>query len=76
MKDAKKYKAFFFMGCRIGGSGGIWSMGVLQQGLGETLSLDIETLPSNLMNFQWNREQKWNGVRVSIVYALSEGPKL
>ena len=28
----------------------------------ETLSLDIETLPVLLMNFQWSREQKWNRV--------------
>ena len=34
----------------------------------ETLSLDIKTLPSHLMNFQWSREQKWNRVRVNTVY--------
>ena len=28
------------------------------------------------MNYQWNREQKWNGVRVNMVSTLSEGPKL
>ena len=45
--------------------------------LRETLSLDIETLPVLLMNYQWSREQKWNQVRVSIcLHALSEGPKL
>ena len=44
-------------------------MKVLQQSLGETLSLDIETHPSNLVNFEWNREQKWNRVRVSTVFA-------
>ena len=35
--------------------------------LRETLSLDIETLPVLLMNYQWSREQKWSQVRVSIV---------
>ena len=33
----------------------------------ETLSLDIETLPVLLMNYQWSREQKWNWVLVSMV---------
>ena len=33
----------------------------------ENLSLDIETLPVLIMNYQWSREQKWNRVRVSVV---------
>ena len=38
-------------------------MNVLCQSHGETLSLDIETLPVLLMHYQWSREQKWNRVR-------------
>ena len=45
----------------------IWSMNVVRQSYGETLSLDIEKLPVLLMNCQWSREQKWNRVRVSMV---------
>ena len=45
----------------------IWLMKVLQQSLGETQSKEVKTLPSQLMNFQWSREQKWNRARVSIV---------
>ena len=51
--------------CRI--SEKIWSMKVVLRSHGETLSLDIETLPVLLMNYQWSRVQKWNRVRVSIV---------
>ena len=69
MKDAKKYRAIYCMtfrtGCRI--SEIIWSMKVVLQSHGETLSLRIETLPVLLMNFQWSREHKWNGHRVSTV---------
>ena len=36
--------------------------------IGETQSREVKTLPSHLMNFQWSREQKWHGVRVSTVY--------
>ena len=46
-----------------------WSMNVVLQSHGETLRLRIETLPSHLMNFQWSREQKWNRVRVGMVYS-------
>ena len=68
-KDAKEYKAFYCMTCRIGrrSSERIWSMNVVLQSHGETLSLDIETLPVLLMSYQWSREQKWNRVGVSIV---------
>ena len=70
IKDAKKYKAIYCMTCRTGCriSERIWSMNVVLQSHGETLSLGIETLPVLLMNFQWSREQKWNQVRVSTVY--------
>ena len=37
------------------------------QSHGETLSLDIKTLPVLLMNYQWSREQKWNRVRASML---------
>ena len=73
MKDAKKYKAIYCMTCRIGyrNSKRIWLMNVILQSHGETLSLDIDTLPSHLVNFQWSREQKWNLVRVSTVSILT-----
>ena len=69
MKDAKKYKAIHDMNCRIGcrRSERIWSMNVVRQSYGETLSLDIEALPVLLMNCQWSREQKSNRVRVRVV---------
>ena len=69
MKDAKKFKAIFYMNCLIGcwSSERIWSMNAVRQSYGETLSLDIETLPVLLMNYQWSREQKRNRVRVSMV---------
>ena len=69
MKDTKKYKAISCMTCRIGcrSSKRIWSMNVVLQSHGETPSLDIETLPVLLMNYQRSREQKWNQVRLSIV---------
>ena len=38
----------------------IWSTNVVLQSHGETLSLDVETLPVLLMNYQWSREQKRN----------------
>ena len=54
MVSQKKYKEIYRMNCLIGyrNSKRIWLMNVLQQSLGETLSLDIETLPSHLMNYQ------------------------
>ena len=66
--SAKKYKAICCVTCRTGFrvSEKVWSMKFLQRH-GETLSLDIETLPAVLMSYQWSREQKWNRVRVSIV---------
>ena len=69
MKDAKKYRAIYYVTCLIGcmSSERIRSMNLILQSHGETLSLDIETLPVLLMNYQWSREQKWNRVRVSIV---------
>ena len=69
MKDAKKYKAISCMTCGIGcrSSERIWSMNAVLYSHGETLSLDIETLPVLLVNYQWSREQMWNRVRVSIV---------
>ena len=69
MKDAKKYRPIYCMTCRTGHriSERIWSMKVVLQSHGETLSVDIETLPVLLMKYQWRREQKWNWVRVSIV---------
>ena len=71
MQDAKKYKAIYCMTCRIGcrSSKRIWSMNVILQSQWETLSLDIETLPVLLMNYQWSREQKWNRVGVIIMSA-------
>ena len=68
MKDAKMHKAIYYMNCRIGcrSSERIWSMNVVFQSHGVTLSLDIETLPVLLMSCQWSREQKWNRIRVSI----------
>ena len=42
-------------------------MKVLQQSLGETLSLDIETLPILLMTSQRSRKQTWYRARVSTV---------
>ena len=73
MEDAKKYKAIYCMTCRIGyrNSKRIWLMNEILQSHGETLSLDIETLPSHFMNFQWSREQQWNRVRVSTVSILT-----
>ena len=47
--------------------GEVWSTNVVLWSHGETLSLDIETLPIVLMNYQWCREQKWNQVRVDTV---------
>ena len=49
MKDAKKYKVIYFMTCRIGcwSSKRIWSMNVVFQSHGETLSLDIEDTSSS-----------------------------
>ena len=69
MRNAKKYKEIYRMTCLIGyrNSAKIWLMKVLQQRLGETQSKEVKTRPSHLMNFQWSREQKWNGVRVSTV---------
>ena len=68
-KDAKKYKAIYYTNCRIGCwcSERIWSMNVVSQSHGEIQSLDIETLPILLMNYQWSREHKWAQVRVRIV---------
>ena len=65
MKDTKEYKAICCMTCRTGcrNSEKIWSMNVARQCHGETLSLEIETLPVLLMNYQWSREQKWNRIR-------------
>ena len=59
MKDAKKYKAIYYVNCRIGcrSSERIWSMNVILQSQSETLSLEIETLPVLLMNYQWIREK-------------------
>ena len=69
MKDAKKYKAIYYVTCRTGcmSSERIWSMNVVLWSHVETLSLDIETLAVLLVNNQWSREQKWNRVRVSMV---------
>ena len=74
MKGAKKYKVIYCMTCRIGcrSSERIWSMNVF---LEVHLSLDIETLPVLLTNYQWSREQKWNRVWVSTVYKRTY-PKL
>ena len=71
MKDAKKHKAIYCMTCPIGcrNSERTWSMNVVRQSYAETLSLDIETPPVLLMNWQWSREP-W------CPHALSEGPKL
>ena len=70
MESQKKYKEIYRMSCLNGYSNSdrIWLMKVLQQSLGETQSMEVETLPSHLMNFPWMREQKWNWVRVSTVY--------
>ena len=70
MKDAKKYRAIYCMTCRIGcrSSERIWSMNVILQSHGETLSLDIKTLPVLLMYHQWSREQEWNQVRQHSVF--------
>ena len=80
MENWKKYKEIYCMTCRIGCrcSKRIWSMKVVLQSHGETLSLDIEALPVLLMNYQGSREQKWNLTRVSTVYlhSLPERPKL
>ena len=69
IKDAKKYRAIYYMNCRIGcrNSERISSMNLVRQSHGESLSLGIETLPVLLMNYQWGREQKWNPVRARIV---------
>ena len=77
MKDTKKYRAIYCMTCRSGcrNSERIWSMKVLQQSLGETLRLRIETLPVLLMNYQWSRERKWNRVRASIHCVYTHFPK-
>ena len=77
MKDTKEYKAICCMTCRTGcrNSEKIWSMNVVRQCHGETLSLEIETLPVLLMNYQWTREQKWNRIRAQCPHALSEGSK-
>ena len=61
VKEEKKYKAIYRISERI------WSMKVVLQRHGETLRLRIESLQALLMNYQWRREQKRNGVRVSIV---------
>ena len=60
MNDAKKYKATYCMTCRIGCriSERIWSMNIILQSHGETLSLDIETLQSHLMNFHQSSRTK------------------
>ena len=57
--NRKKYEETYRMNCLIvyKNSGNIWFMNVLRQSYGETLSLDIETLPVLLMNYQWSREQ-------------------
>ena len=69
MEKQKRYKAIYCMTCLIGcrSSKRIWSMNVILQRHGETLSLDIERLPDLLMNYQWSRERKWNRVRVGTV---------
>ena len=61
MKDTKKYRAIYCMNCRTGcrSSEKFWSMKVVLQSHGETLCLDIETLPVLLMNC----ERKWNRFR-------------
>ena len=43
-------------------------MNVILQSHGETLSLDIETLPSHLMNFQWSRTKVETGSGKHCVY--------
>ena len=70
MRNAKKYKEIYLMNCLIGyrNSERIWLIKVLQKSLGETQSKEVKTLPSHLVNLHWSREQKWNQVRVSIVY--------
>ena len=69
MKDAKKYKAIYCMTCQTGcrNSKKKWSMKVVLQSHRETLRLRIKILPVLLTNYQWDREQKWNRVRVSTV---------
>ena len=69
IRNEEKYKEIYRMNCLIGyrNSERIWLMKVLQQSLGEIQSMEVKTLPSHLMNFQWSREQKWNRVRVSTV---------
>ena len=54
MKDAKKNRAIYHMNCRIGykNSQRIWSMNVVRQSHGETLSMDVEILPILPMNCQ------------------------
>ena len=70
MENQKKYKERYRMNCLIGyrNSERIWLIKVLQQSLREIQSKEVKTLPSHLMNFQWNREQKWSRIRVSTVY--------
>ena len=59
--------------CRIGyrSSERIWLMKVFLLSHGETLRMDIETLPVLLMNYQWSREQKWNRAPVSEAFILT-----
>ena len=73
-KVSQKYKEIYRMNCLIGyrNSERIWLLKVVRQSHGETLSLDIETLPGHLKNFQWSREHKWNRGRVIIVQSCPE----
>ena len=69
-KDTKKYKVIYCMNCRTGSRSAekIWSTKAILWCHWETRSLRIKTLP---VQHQWNREQKWNGVRASTVSTLT-----
>ena len=69
-KDTKKYKAIYCMNCRTGcrSAEKIWSTKAILWCHWETWNLRIKTLP---VQHQWNREQKWNGVRASMVSTLT-----
>ena len=60
MRNQRKYKEIYRMNCLIGyrNSGRIWLMKVLQHCLGAIQSREVKTLPSRLMNFQWEPRAK------------------
>ena len=76
--EGREEVQIYCMNCRIGcrSSERIWSLNLVLHSHGETLSLDIETLPVLLMNHQWSLEQRWKWIRAQCLHALSEGPKL